>query len=50
MEKRFNIEYDEIAKIISLDDKQESVVIVMTMDQIEGLFTWYCDKFNKIVI
>ncbi len=50
MEPRFEISYDKIAKLVALNDNQEQVIIVLTLEQTEKLLEWYCDEFRKIVI
>ena len=50
IDDRFEIGYDEIAKLASLNDKEEQVVFVIKLEQIEKLLEWYCEKFKKIVI
>jgi len=50
MDNRFEISYDEIAKLVALNDKEEQVVIVLSLEQTEKLLEWYCDEFKKIVI
>lgn len=47
---RFEFEWDDITKMVVLNDKHEGVVIVMTLEQIEALLGWYCEKFGKMVI
>lgn len=49
-DERFEIEYDSFAHIVSLNDTKEQVIIVMTLDEVEKMLEWYCDKFQKIVI
>ena len=50
LDDRFEIGYDEIARIVSLNDKKEQIIIVMRLEQLEKLLEWYCEKFKKIVI
>lgn len=49
-DERFEIEYDELAHIVSLNDKKEQIILVMTLEEVEKMLEWYCDKFQKIVI
>jgi hypothetical protein len=48
--ERFEIDYEEYKKMLSLNDHQEQVIIVMSLEQVEKILEWYCEKFGKIVI
>lgn len=50
IDNRFEISYDKIAKLVALNDTQEQVIIVLTLEQTEKLLEWYCEAFKKIVI
>jgi len=50
IDNRFEISYDKIAKLVALNDKEEQVIIVLSLEQTEKLLEWYCEKFKKIVI
>lgn len=50
MNNRFEIEYDPIAKLYSLNDTEEQTLIVLTKEQLEALLTFYCDKEGRIII
>jgi len=49
-DERFDIDYDASRALVSLNDKQEQVVFVLTTEQVEKLLEWYCDTFRKIVL
>jgi hypothetical protein len=50
VEERFEFDYNDIDRMVAMNDTVEQVIIVMTAEQLEALLEWYCKKFNKIVI